>query len=134
MKRTLYIGFLAFVVIVAASGCRKENKVKDRTEATEMFSRIVALTEEYTAKIAAVPDSTEWSAMGKEFEEKLDKINFSYPPDTDLLMTEGQNDTITALMSEYVTARDRRIRSLLHPYIPVDTISAIPVMTGSTSE
>lgn len=134
MRKTSCIGIFILPALIALAGCRSESKVKDRTEATEMFGRIVALTEEYTDKMTNVSDSAEWSELGKEFEDKLDKINFSYPPDTDLLMTEGQNDTITALMAEYVNARDRRFRFIIRPYVPVDTVPSSLVITESDQE
>ncbi len=58
-----------------------------------------------------------------EFEDKLAKVNFNYPPDTDVLITEAQNDTIYSLMTAYLEARDGRIHRILHPVIETDTLS-----------
>lgn len=107
---------------VCGAGCRRENSEKDRTQADEMFLRICELTKEYTSKLEEAPDSADWADTCSEFEEKLDKISFSYPPDTDILLTEGQNDTIYALMQEYVKARTRRIRGILYPMAQTDSI------------
>lgn len=114
MRKNIFIS-VSTIVLLCFAGCSQEKKVKDRTQADEMFERICKLTEEYTDKLESAPDSVDWASVCNEFEEKLDKITFSYPPDTDLLLTEGQNDTINILMQEYVKMRGRRIHGLLHP-------------------
>lgn len=104
------------------TGCRPEKKHKDRRDAVEMFTRICRLTKEYTTKIIDTSDSLNWANVCLEYEEKLDKISFNYPPDTDLLLTEGQNDTIHSLMLEYIKVRDERIYEILHPVSELDSL------------
>lgn len=120
MKTRIMLAVIALVCL-CAFGCTKEKSRKDRSEATAMYERICKLTVEYTEKLEAAPDSADWASIGAEFEEKLDKISFSYPPDTDLLLTEGQNDTIHELMQEYVKARVERIHGILHPLAEADS-------------
>lgn len=104
-------------------GCKPEKNIKDRSEATEMFRKICQLTKEYTESLTDAPDSSVWALLCNEFEEKLDKISFGYPPDTDLLLTEGQNDTIHSLMLDYIKARDGRIHDILYPVVEIDSLS-----------
>lgn len=122
MKKIIVIAILT-IGGICGFGCSQEKKTYDRSDANEMFGKICNLTKEYTGKLTESPDSSTWAATCAEFEDKLDKINFSYPPDTDLLLTEGQNDTIHALMLEYINARDERIHNILHPIIEIDSIS-----------
>lgn len=122
MKNPVFAIMAAVSVFLA--GCAKENSKQDRSDATDMFGRICRLTKEYTEKLEAAPDSADWAAVCSEYEEKLDKISFSYAPDTDLLLTEGQNDTIHFLMQEYVRIRDQRIHGLLHPEPEVDSLAS----------
>ena len=70
------------------------------------------------------------------FEDSLDKINFSYPPDTDLLLTEGQNDTIHSMLQTYIKDRDSRIHEILHPVVIADSIDtdSINLRDGGESE
>ncbi len=123
MRKTVLFTLLA-AVLLCAGGCSPEKKKKDRGEANEMFERICKLTEDYTKRLENAPDSADWASLCSEFEEKLDKITFSYPPDTDLLLTEGQNDTIHLLMDKYVNVRKGRINGILHPVVAADSIPA----------
>ena len=133
MKKSLVTAVLA-AACVWVLGCGRENSEKDRSQADEMFLRICRLTKEYTARLEEAPDSADWAETCSEFEEKLDKISFSYPPDTDILLTEGQNDTIYMLMQEYVKARGRRIRGILYPEAHTDSVvcsDSIAVVAGN---
>lgn len=121
--RKILIATASIAMGMIASSCSKETHHKDRSNAIEMYERICKLTKEYTEKIVDSSDSMSWAAINSEFESKLDKVNFSYPPDTDLLITEGQNDTIYSLMQAYIKARDGRIHSLLHPIVVTDTLT-----------
>ncbi len=104
------------------SGCDQEKKSKDRSEAQEMYEKICKLTQDYTNRLLDSPDSSSWAAACTEYEDRLEKISFSYPPDTDLLLTEGQNDTIHSLMLAYIQVRDERIQRILHPIVEADTL------------
>ncbi len=121
MKNRILIAVLG-IACICSYGCSQEKKNKDRDEATDMFNRICKLTEDYTGKLKEAPDSSNWATLCSEYEDKLYKINFSYPPDTDLLLTEGQNDTIHSLMLDYIKARDERIQNILHPIVEADTL------------
>ncbi|MDE7350845.1 MAG: hypothetical protein K2N25_07245 [Muribaculaceae bacterium] len=122
MRNRISIVLITALLCVCVAGCSKENKKKDRSKATQMYERICRLTEEYTDRLENAPDSADWASVCTEFEEKLDKITFSYPPDTDLLLTEGQNDTINILLQEYVKMRERRIHGLLNREVETDSL------------
>lgn len=126
MKRLLYIA----VSMAAFSGiisCGSEKKVKDRSAARKMFAEITSLTKSYTSRLENAGDSATWAKICTQYEDSLVKINFSYPPDTDLLLSEGQNDTIATLTRGYIKARDERINAILHPAMPTDTIDTIQI-------
>lgn len=120
MKKNVFLALIA-TLCVGICGCTREKSSKDRGEASEMYERICKLTKEYTERLETAPDSADWDEVCTEFEDRLDKINFSYPPDTDLLLTEGQNDTIHSLMQAYVKAREERLHGILHPQVATDS-------------
>ena len=121
MKNTIFIAVIS-IASLCIVGCSKEKKYVDRSDAKKMFERICKLTSDYTEILANSADSSGWAKAASEYEEKLDKINFSFPPDTDLLLTEGQNDTIHSLMLAYIKARDERIHEILYPVVEVDSL------------
>lgn len=123
--RGLFYSALISLGIMVLAGCHAENRVIDRNDANDMFQSITTLTKKYTAKMSSVSDSAEWAVLCTAFEDSLDKINFRYPPDTDLLLSEGQNDTIMSLMQEYIKVRDSKIDKIMHPVIVTDTIDSI---------
>lgn len=122
MKNRVILVVIA-AVCIGIFGCSKENNNKDRSQAEDMFANICSLTKDYIKKLSEAPDSASWASVCSDYEEKLDKINFSFPPDTDLLLTEGQNDTIHTLMQEYVNMRDTRIHEILYPKVELDTLA-----------
>lgn len=124
MKKLLHI-VVSLSAIFWGIACRGDGKIKDRTAAHDMYEHITSLTRTYIQKIEAAEDSAVWARVNLEYEDSLDKVNFHYPPDTDLLLSEGQNDTIVRLTRAYVEARDKRINSILHPISPTDTIDSI---------
>ncbi len=125
-----------FLVIITAVffccvGCSQEKSNKDRGQASDMFARICSLTKEYTTLLSQASDSLSWAETCSDFEEKLDKISFSYPPDTDILLTEGQNDTIYSLMQEYIKIREARINDIMYPKVETDSLyvsDSLPVI------
>lgn len=138
MRNLIFIA-LVVVAVFGTSGCTKEKQKQDRSDATQMYERICKLTKEYTVRLESAPDSADWAAVCSEFEDKLDKISFSYPPDTDLLLTEGQNDTIHTLMQEFVKVREERIHGILHPVLELDSLAtndslvSEEILTGSNA-
>lgn len=122
MKERHTLTAIGLFGLIALSSCSGGNKGEDRSAADSLFKAVTALTESYTAKISEAPDSARWASLAKEYEDSLVKINFSLPPDTDQLLTEGQNDTIYQLTEAYIAARDARITAILHPQAPVDSV------------
>lgn len=123
MKKLDVIWIAALCLLTfGTSGCSGGKYSEDRSSADSLFQAVTSLTGEYTVKIAAARDSAEWAAIAKDYEDRLDKVNFSLPADTDLLLTEGQNDTIYQMTEAYIAARDARITTIMHPKASVDSI------------
>lgn len=125
--RALFYMVMSALALCCFIACGPEKKVKDRTAAHSMFAKIVSLTKSYTSRLENAKDSAEWARLSSEYEDSLVKINFSYPPDTDLLLSEGQNDTIANLVQKYTAVRDARIDAILHPVAIADTIDTISI-------
>lgn len=125
MKHTKYITLIAIAMTaggILLSSCSGGKHSEDRASADSLFKAVASLTGEYTVKITAARDSADWAKITKEFEDSLTKINFNLPPDTDLQLTEGQNDTIYQLTEAYIAARDARLNAIMHPKAPIDSV------------
>ncbi len=133
MRNTVYIAAMLLAGIMTV-GCTSEKQKKDRTEAEDMFRNISILVSHFTTKVETAPDSASWAKVCVEFEDSLDKISLSYSPDTDLLLTEGQNDTIQSLIQAYLTAKNSRINEIMHPVVEEDSISDSTVLTDESLE
>lgn len=124
MRKICLIMAVAVAACCALSGCKNESKKKDRSEANDMFQRITALASHFSVKIEHAPDSAAWAELSRQFEDSLDRISLSYPPDTDLLLTEGQNDTIHTMLQEFISMKNRRIDEILHPVVETDSVAS----------
>lgn len=120
--RHLFFIVLSMAFMGGFISCKSETNVKDRTDAHELFESIVSLTKRYSVMVTGAKDSAEWEKLCTAFEDSLDKINFRFPPDTDLLLSEGQNDTIMNALETFIEVRDARITEILHPTLPSDTV------------
>ncbi len=129
--RSLFYIALGAVVASCVASCESGGKDKDREEANELYEAMKSLTITYIAEVSAAPDSATWARLCSEYEDSLVKVNFSFSPDTDLLMSEDQNDTITLLMDNYVKTRQEKMQSILHPAAPVDSIAADSIAPDS---
>lgn len=131
--RSLFYFVIGGVVALCVAGCGSDGKAKDREEANGLYEAIKSLTITYIAEMSAAPDSATWARLCSEYEDSLVKVNYSFPPDTDYLMSEDQNDTITILMENYVKTRQEKIQSILYPLSPTDSIAADSIARDSIS-
>lgn len=124
------LGFLGFSVILFTGwSCGRSHQEGENSEAFQLFSAIRELNMKYIDSLVVAKDSNQVNKLTQTYEERMVKINFSYSPDTDLLMTEGQNDTIVALTSRFALIRDSLLYRFSNPILaqPADsTVVAAP--------
>lgn len=116
-------GMILMVSMLMVMSCRNGDNADDRTEARELFRQLSELNRSFTSSVASAPDSAAWAKITLAYEDSLAKINFRFPPDTDLEMSQGENDTLFSLTSAYIAARDTRIHEILHPKVHMDSIA-----------
>ena len=116
---------LSLVGLFAFSACKERRADPLEGEARKLFARSSAMIRAYTDSMAAVRDSASWARLDHDFDRRLARLNFEFPADTDLRMTEGENDTLSSLTHRYVEVRTEAIERILHPK---------PVVTDSVSE
>lgn len=121
MKRSLF--FLLIVFGLFFAGCNhKEDPSKD-FESRDLFEKSVVLIKRTTANIEIAQDSIKVDSLLKLFEKQITDLNFSYPPETDLQLTEEDNDSLFGLLNNMQKIREQRLLDLHLQSLPSDSIS-----------
>lgn len=127
IMRVLPIIGIISILLITAAGCDKKTERKTRGEEDRLYSESVALIKRYTDSLAATTDSTQIHNLMTHFQDRLDKINNGVSPETDMLMSEGQNDTLAELVAKLLETRDKSLKgpeTAEHTdTIPSDTLS-----------
>lgn len=93
--KILDIGLVTLMTTVAVlpSCAREESKpVADDTD--RLYNNILRLTSDYSDSLSVAPDSAAAKSLFEKFSHLLDSLNNDVAPDTDLLFTEAENDTM----------------------------------------
>jgi len=118
---SLLAGILFLPAILA--GCAKKAPDSNREEARQLFSKSIGLIKRYTDSISAARDSTSLFDLDNRFNTSLANLNFEYPSDTDLALSEGENDTLANVTMKYVAIRDSLLYAYAHPKADADSIA-----------
>lgn len=70
-------------------------------------------------------DSATVLRLSEGFEEALTHLNFEYPADADIDMSEGENDTLANMNLRFAHLRDSLLYRIAHPLVlAADSIAA----------
>lgn len=115
MKNMKGCALLAFAVIVAigfVGGCAKSKEENKRPDARSLYYHSAMLIRGYTDSLIKARDTLELQRLNDNFETAIDKLNFTYPKETDMAINEGENDTLTLLTDRYIRVRGAMWRKL----------------------
>lgn len=112
MKRLAGAILITTLLILAA--CSSNNDEKGDEEARSLYTGTCRLAKIYTDSIRRAPDSTKAIALMERFDERLTELNFNHAPDTDLRLSEGENDTLALLLRRLRASYEARLDSLAH--------------------
>lgn len=106
--------FLFLILIVSACGVREEGDSREhRQEARRLYSETLRMARTYTDSLKAAPDSATATAAFGRFNTNLDSLSMTVEPNTDLLLTEGENDTIIIMLTAVRRAYEERLEELV---------------------
>lgn len=99
---------IVFIVgIILFTGCSETEKNSlDRQKASELYSKLYSLASSYIDSMNHISDSLSLVRITNGYETKLTEIIFSYPPNTDHNMTNGEQDTLSQLTQEFVKIKN----------------------------
>lgn len=109
-------GIIAAWIVLALCSChnRDGNTSEDAIpdQASELYESTLRLISLYTDSIEHATDSTQVEDIFARFNARLDSLNFAVPPDTDLRLSEGENDTLYINIENLRHLHDSRLRGL----------------------
>lgn len=109
MKKELLTSFLLLFLFIA---CGKNNDSDNYEEARLLFSQSAELIIDTTQKIELSNDSSAIDSLSRLYEKKITDINFSIPPETDLKLTEQENDSLFKLMVNMQRTKEDKLKKL----------------------
>lgn len=116
MRSLFYIAALGVISLTMAA-CKEKGDREAGAPADELYSKSLAILRTYTDSLASAHDSAAVAHIDKEVESRLTHLNYAYPPQTYLEISEGQNDTLTGLTLRFAHLRDSLLYRLAHPLV-----------------
>lgn len=105
---------LLFGTFLFLGACRGKDKdiPPPPDDATILYNKTLQLISQYSDSLSNAPDSMVIMEVMTHFNEKLDSLNFSVPPDTDLKISEGENDTLYLSIEKIRLLYDERLKRM----------------------
>lgn len=107
-----YITLLVFFIASGLFSCKKTRKEPDLKEAHELFLKTIDLYNDRIIKISHSKDSDEMNKYIIETDNMLTRLNYEFSPDTDLLLSEQENDSIYKLYLKFIETKEAKGREL----------------------
>lgn len=103
---------LILSLVIGFISCQKKEDVRRTDEASVLFEKSAELIISYTQKINTAPDSAAVDSLYKTYEKHITDINFSVPPQTDLYLSEQENDSLYTLLQNLNASKSTRLSQL----------------------
>ncbi len=108
--KTYSTSFALCLLMVGA--CQQKKDEEKLSDAEILYNKTCSLTRLYIDSIKNAKDTLALHQMLDRYEERIDELNMSVKADSDLDLTEGQNDTIMQLLDKLAIARMDRMKEL----------------------
>lgn len=115
MRSLLAIIIATALAIGIFTACREKKDNSQEILAQSMYEKTAEVLKRNTDSLRVARDSASVDSIYEACRIHLENLNFSYPADTDLLLSEGQNDTLALLTSKIAKARHARLYHFAHP-------------------
>lgn len=101
-----------FTIGCVMMSCTQE-QYDDHSQANEMFEQTLSLVKTYTDSLRTAPDTASVRRIAENYEAAAAKISLGYPPETDMKLTEGQQDSIWRYTRKFLEIKRSRLRHLV---------------------
>lgn len=121
MRSLLFIclGILSAVIL----SCSHSEESGRHRDARTLFEKSLEISMAYSDSLKMAKDSAEVERLSTAYEESINRLHFSYPPDLGLQISEGENDTLTSVTMRFVAKRDSLLKSFAHRRVETDSVS-----------
>ena len=124
MKRLTEIFLPSILLLLVSVACGSKMEVNENTYHDKLFKGTCKITASYIDSMKNAKDSTSLKGLLERYDLSITTLNFSVPADTDLNLTEGQNDTIATLVDSIRKVYELRMDFLLHHQSRPDSIGS----------
>ena len=110
MKVKALLSYCASLLYMSLLFSCSEKKGSHGNEAAEtLFENSVATIQEFTKKMSVAKDTAEVEQLLEHFDKQITDVNFSVPPETDLKLTEQENDSLVKLLIALKNLKEERL-------------------------
>lgn len=119
------IGVSVFLTLLAiiSSSCKREEKDSLSDTSQMLFQKSEQLLRVYIDSIKNAKDSLALNNIIKNFDGKITNLNYDFPPDTDLGMSEEENDSLITLYKKLEKVKAKQDSIVMKRVAPKDTIN-----------
>lgn len=102
-------------VSLSLIGCARKPNKNSHIHAAQLFEKSLVLLRAYTDSLSIAKDSAHVESLARAYESKINAINFEFPPETDLRLTQEENDSLIKLTDRLVATRRDRLKYFASP-------------------
>ena len=106
--------------------CKEKSDENSNIAADKLFEKSLLLLTAYTDSLKTAKDSAHVESLARAFESKINAVNFEFPPDTDLKLSQEENDSLIKMTDRLVDARISRLKWFATPSqdsVPTDSLN-----------
>lgn len=108
MKKFWLVFVLSSIICIS---CEKKKDNETFEESRNLFNQSEEVINSFIFQISQASDSLTIDSLSQACEKRIVDINFSFPPQTDLKLTEQENDSLFRLMTELISVKDIKLRN-----------------------
>lgn len=109
-------GILSLLSLLSFLSCTHLEEQNNDGDAKSLAEQTMVLYQNYIDSISLAKDSVTYNHLISNFENRITKLNYSFPPNTDLNLTFVDNDSIMKLNERLVKIRREKLNELEKEY------------------
>lgn len=99
-------------IVTCLCGCNRSVEKNLDKEAEELFRNSVSLIKCYSDSMRIAEDTARVNYLTSVFDNRMTALNFKYPADTDLALSEEENDSLIRMIIGISVLRKQRLEEL----------------------